>query len=289
MVKSPLNYIGGKYKLLSQILPLFPRKIGTFVDVFAGGGNVGINVDSEKLILNDNLTYLIDLYIHIRNNAKQDILDYIEKRISELNLSQTNELGYLELRKQYNIDKHPIDLFILSAFSFNHQIRFNNSHQFNTPFGKNRSSFNSNMRKNLLEFIDCLQKNNVEILNLSFEQLDYDSLNETDLVYCDPPYLITTGTYNDGKRGFKGWGNNEELKLLDLLNSLNQRNIKFALSNVLEHKNKTNTLLYDWVIENNYYIHNLNYNYSNSSYNTNKKGKFSSREVLITNYTPEEL
>lgn len=36
-VKSPLNYTGGKYKLLDDIIPLFPIKVDTFVDVFAGG------------------------------------------------------------------------------------------------------------------------------------------------------------------------------------------------------------------------------------------------------------
>ena len=37
-IKSPLNYVGGKYKLLNDIIPLFPKGINTFVDVFAGGG-----------------------------------------------------------------------------------------------------------------------------------------------------------------------------------------------------------------------------------------------------------
>lgn len=44
MIQSPLNYTGGKYRLLSQILPLFPDDIETFVDLFCGGCNVGINV-----------------------------------------------------------------------------------------------------------------------------------------------------------------------------------------------------------------------------------------------------
>ena len=43
MIQSPLNYTGGKYRLLSQILPLFPDDIETFVDLFCGGCNVGIN------------------------------------------------------------------------------------------------------------------------------------------------------------------------------------------------------------------------------------------------------
>lgn len=37
-LKSPLNYVGGKYRLLSQIMPYFPDKIDTFVDLFSGGG-----------------------------------------------------------------------------------------------------------------------------------------------------------------------------------------------------------------------------------------------------------
>ena len=70
--------MGGKYKLLPQILPLFPQKIRTFFDVFAGGCNVGINVNASKIILNDNLTYLIDLYKFIKENDKQEIIYYIE-------------------------------------------------------------------------------------------------------------------------------------------------------------------------------------------------------------------
>lgn len=34
-IKSPLNYVGGKYKLLK--VPLFPKNIHTFVDLFGGG------------------------------------------------------------------------------------------------------------------------------------------------------------------------------------------------------------------------------------------------------------
>ena len=60
-IKSPLNYIGGKAKILDQILPLFPKEINNFIDLFAGGCNVGINVKANKVYLNDNLTYLIEM------------------------------------------------------------------------------------------------------------------------------------------------------------------------------------------------------------------------------------
>ncbi|RIY31118.1 DNA adenine methylase, partial [Psittacicella hinzii] len=83
---------------------------------------------------------------------------------------------------------------------------------------------------------------------------------------------------------FKGWSETEEKQLLELLDSLNAKGIKFALSNVLEHKGMVNHLLQEWVVKNNYKVHYLQANYTNSSYNTRKKGSFQSKEVLITNY-----
>ncbi|EER57287.1 DNA adenine methylase [Neisseria flavescens SK114] len=287
MIKSPMNYTGGKYRLLPQILPLFPRNIDTFVDVFCGGCNVGINVSAQQWLFNDNLIHLIELYKYMKNNKLIDILSYIEQRIAQLTLSQTNENAYRQLRQEYNQYKHPLDLFVLTAFSFNHQIRFNNSHQFNTPFGKDRSSFNERMKSNLIDFIYALQKENVQFSQKSFELLDYSYLKSNDLVYCDPPYLITIGTYNDGKRGFKGWGIDEEYKLLQLLDDLNKQGIRFALSNVLMHKGKENRILQDWLYQRNYTVHNLNMHYGNASYHTKNRDKSASREVLITNYSTE--
>lgn len=66
MIQSPLNYTGGKYKLLPQILPLFPKNIDLFVDLFCGGCNVGINVEANRFLYNDinrNLQYIYQTLI----------------------------------------------------------------------------------------------------------------------------------------------------------------------------------------------------------------------------------
>ncbi len=286
VIKSPLNYIGGKYKILPQILPLFPKNINTFVDLFAGGCNVGINVNAEKIIFNDNLTYLINFFETIQNTELDTVINHIKNRIQEFGLSITNEEAYKNFRTFYNQTQNPLDLFVLIAYSFNHQIRFNNNHQFNNPFGKNRSSFNSNMQYNLERFIIRLKEINAEFQNNNFDNFNFESLNPDDFVYADPPYLITTGTYNDGKRGFTGWNELEERKLLKILDNLNKKEIKFALSNVIEHKGKTNHILIDWIKENNYTINYINKNYSNSNYQTKIRDKKSSVEVLVTNYKP---
>lgn len=284
-IKSPLNYIGGKAKILDQILPLFPKEINNFIDLFAGGCNVGINVKANKIYFNDNLTFLIEMYNAFKENNLDSTILHIENRINEYDLSLTNDIGYKRVRELYNNQKNPLDLFVLIAYSFNHQIRFNNNHQFNNPFGKDRSSFNSSMKLNLEKFIVRLKEMNVEFTNMCFNNFDFNFLNHNDFVYCDPPYLITTGTYNDGKRGFKGWTDIEEKQLLDTLDYLNENKINFALSNVLEHKGKSNDILKSWLKSNpNYKINYLNFHYSNSNYQTINRNKNSSIEVLITNY-----
>ena len=287
IISSPMNYIGGKYKLLPQLLPLFPDKINTFVDLFCGGCNVGINVPAKKTIFNDNLSYLIELYREFDSLSKEEILNNIDNRINQFNLSLTNKDGYLELRKLYNSEKNPLDLFVLVAYSFNHQIRFNNSHEFNNPFGKERSCFNEHMKNNLLDFLNALNKNSVDFTSFNFDEFDFSILSSNDFVYCDPPYLITTGTYNDGKRGFTGWNEVEEEKLLNILDDLDKRNICFALSNVIEHKGKENLILKDWITRNNYYVSYLAKNYSNSNYHTIDRNPNATIEVLVTNYVPQ--
>ena len=281
---SPMNYIGGKYKLLPQILPFFPNNINTFVDLFCGGCNIGINVKAERIIFNDNLTYLIDLYRLFYTLPKEDILTHIYDRISEFSLSLTNDEGYKQLRAHYNEHRNALDLFVLVAYSFNHQIRFNNSHEFNNPFGKERSSYNKRMEENLVAFIQRLQENDIDFSSKNFDEFDFSELDSNDLVYCDPPYLITTGSYNDGKRGFTGWGKSEEIMLLSILDNLSKKGIRFALSNVLVHKGVSNDILNDWANDNNYNIHHLCKDYSNSSYQLKNRDKSITDEVLITNY-----
>lgn len=278
-VKSPLNYIGGKHKLLGQIIPLFPENIHTFVDVFAGGLNVGINVKAEKIIANDINTYVVGVLNAFNTMRVEDILQHIHQRIADYQLSKENEEGFKRFRDDYNKNQHPLDLYTLICYSFNYQFRFNNNWQYNNPFGRNRSQFSATLEKKLVQFIETLQSKQVVISNIEFEHLNFDALGPNDFVYCDPPYLITTGSYNDGNRGFKDWNLQQEMKLLKTLDALHARGVNFALSNVLSHKGKTNDVLIEWA--KNYTIHNLNHNYSNSSHNTVKGA---SDEVLITNY-----
>ena len=302
LIQSPLNYTGGKFKLLPQILPLFPTNIDIFVDLFCGGANVGVNVKSNKTILNDtndNLTLLFSMF----KNLGDDFLPLVDEIIEKYQLSQSSKYGYdyyncdsntglapynkdkfLKLRDDFNNSKdigyyHYAMLYTLILYSFNNQIRFNSNGHFNLPVGKR--DYNEKMKQKLQKFIDRLKGKDYKFSNLDFRDFDISTLNSNSFVYADPPYLITCATYNE--QG--GWNKTDEHDLLDFLNDLHKNNIKFALSNVLRSKGKENSILIDWTQRNSdkYKVINLNYSYNNSNYQTKNKNEIT-EEVLIINY-----
>lgn len=277
-VKSPLNYTGGKYKLLPQLLELFPKQVNTFVDLFAGGGNVSVNVKAEKVVFNDLMWQVPEMLQEFKKIGVEESLRKIDGYISSYDLSKENKEGYLALRELYNKGKSdPLMLYTLICYSFNNQIRFNNKGAYNMPFGKDRSSFNPTLREKFIIFVQRLQSMEIQFSSKDFRELDLDTLGENDFVYCDPPYLITVASYNENG----GWGEQAERELLAKLDTLDKAGVKFGLSNVFESKGKENIILKEWA--KGYTVHYLDHTYSNCSYH--KKDKQSRDiEVFITNY-----
>lgn len=277
-VKSPLNYTGGKYKLLPQLLELFPKQVNTFVDLFAGGGNVSVNVKAEKVVFNDLMWQVPEMLQEFKKIGVEESLRKIDGYISSYDLSKENKEGYLALRELYNKGKSdPLMLYTLICYSFNNQIRFNNKGAYNMPFGKDRSSFNPTLREKFIIFVQRLQSMEIQFSSKDFRELDLDTLGENDFVYCDPPYLITVASYNENG----GWGEQAERDLLVKLDTLDKAGVKFGLSNVFESKGKENIILKEWA--KGYTVHYLDHTYSNCSYH--KKDKQSKDiEVFITNY-----
>lgn len=302
MIQSPMNYTGGKYRLLSQILPLFPENVRTFVDLFCGGCNVGINVTAERYIYNDICEPLIQLYVIMKKMEKQGFIERVENIIEKYGLSNVKRNGYdfyncsssdgltsynresyYRLRADVNTaavhdEEYYIRLYVLIIYAFNNQIRFNKKGEFNLPPGKR--DFNQKMYGKLSAFMDLLHLQQTTFLNKSYKNVSFENLDERDFVYADPPYLITCASYNENG----GWTEHDEYGLLELLDSLDDRNIKFALSNVLESKGYVNEILMEWIRSRpRYKSVELNYTYSNANYHRQNKEK-KTKEILVVNY-----
>ena len=277
-----MNYIGGKYKLLPQLIELFPRPIDTFVDLFAGSFTVTANVKANNYICNDINYKVVELVRTLCYADIEVVLARIHDKIKEYGLSKTNEEGYKQFREFYNLNNNPIDLFTLSCFSFNYQFRFNNQLEYNNPFGRNRSQYSMATEKNLIAFVEEMKQRKIEFYSRDFRKLSTAHLGNNDFVYCDPPYLITTGSYNDGNRGFKDWKEQEEKDLLEWLDKVDSQGAKFALSNMLYHLGKDNEILIEWAKK--YHVHYIDSDYSNCNYQLKDKSNANSVEVVITNY-----
>ena len=176
IIRSPLFYVGDKYKLLKEIIPLFPEKIENFYEPFVGGGSVFLNVKAKNYFLNDLNSGLIQLQASLQSNSKStislvsryeklarkyglslsflgnNVSDELKKKYPKTYFSHSNKSAYNNLRAAYNSSKKksPELLYLLIIYGFNRMIRFNSKGEFNLPVGN--VDFNSNVVKALIEY-----------------------------------------------------------------------------------------------------------------------------------------
>jgi len=296
--RSPLFYVGDKYKLFSEIKQYFPTEINRFIEPFTGGGSVFLNVQAKEYLLNDIDTNVINIHKFLIEQSENPTIFFqsILKKIEKYGLSHSyiknivpqslkdewkktyyakfNKTGFTQLKKDYNLssDKNTIDLYLLLIFGFNRMLRFNSKGEYNLPVGN--VDFNKNVYTSLNNYFSITQKRKLEFHNLDF--IDFFlkiKFQKNDFVYLDPPYLITFSEYN------KLWNNETEQRLINFLEYLNDINVKFAISNVTHYKGKINNLFLNWSKK--YNTKEIKSNYI--SYHDNTIKTFN--EVLVTNFS----
>ena len=301
IIISPIFYMGCKKKLIKKgLIDLFPKNIDTFIDVFGGSGIVSMNVEAQRYILNDIDINLYNLYQYFGNNDADDIIMNINNLIKEYQLEENDEvrfsydtrsklydeiknikhkISYKNIRTAYNNNREISYLYTILIYCFCHQMRFNSNNEFNMPCG------NGTFTKDNIEWIKkssiFFHNNNTLFFNQNYKDLKIHKLANNDLVYLDPPYLDTTATYNENG----GWKLSDEKDLQNMCEELNNKNIKWAMSNVFDNKGKENTQLIEWCGVNQWNIH----YFDGHSYHGMVKGKGNTTEVLITNYKEEIL
>ena len=295
--RSPFFYVGDKYKLIDEIKQYFPEHIHQFVEPFVGGGSAFMNIDADSYILNDIDRNVIQLHRLLCANAnhREAFINNLLRHIAHYGLSCSylqdvipNELkadfpktyfaefnrgAYYQMREDYNnaARRNPRILYLLIIYGFNRMLRFNAANNFNVPVGN--VDFNANVVEALTDYFDIVTNRNIAWRSMDFRTFfNQLQLGEDDLVYLDPPYLITFSEYN------KLWNEQTESDLLNILDNLNGNHIRFAISNVTHYKGRVNTLFLDWAAA--YNIHPIHSNYI--SYHDNTIKQFN--EVLVTNY-----
>lgn len=297
ILRSPLFYVGDKYKLIKEISSYFPSEIEKFVEPFVGGGSVFMNIDAKKFYLNDIDANIIELHKFLCKlaNKQPKFFHQIENLIFKYGLSYSykedcipielkrqykktyfavyNKKAYEQMRTDFNNSPKPdlYILYLLLIYGFNRMLRFNKNGNFNLPVGN--VDFNSNVVNALNSYFKHVITKKPKWFNVDYRDfLRRVRLSENDFIYFDPPYLITFSEYN------KLWNEQDEIELLRWLDKLNKRNLRFAISNVTHYKGRRNNIFIDWA--SNYNSHPIKSNYINYHDNTIKQFN----EVLITNY-----
>ena len=276
IVQSPLNYTGSKTKMVPIIKQFLPQeRLGTFIDAFGGGFNVGINIEADEVIYND-INPFVEGLIRSFSSDTYEYLQYVAKLIQKYQLIPNEREGYVALRDKYNNtpipNRDPRMLYTLILYGFQQQIRFNTDHGFNNPVGSRW--FNECLLSKFITFARCSRAKNVEYMNVSFEHL-IDQVRQETFVYADPPYRSTLGVYNDGKRGFEGWTLEHEQRLCHFLDDVTRMGARFMLSYVLQVEGFFNAEMAEWAGRNHYQV--IDVEVPQGRYNNR-------REVLIINY-----
>lgn len=262
--RSPLFYVGDKYKIISQIKEVFPKKIDRFIEPFCGGGTVFLNTEANFYLINDIDLYVIKLHKFLISNAKNinGFWDKVENSIKKYELSASylgknvplelrkqfiktyyakyNKESYIKMRGDFNKNKNNmLLLYLLVIYGFNRMLRFNSYGNFNSPVGN--VDFNKNVYEALELYFEYVLKKNIKLYSMDYEKF-IKRVNPTsnDFIYLDPPYLIANSEYN------KLWNEESEIRMIKVLDQLNEKNIKFAISNVLYHRKKTNGTFNEW-------------------------------------------
>ena len=298
-VKSPIHYMGNKHDLLPSMLEQFPKKeeVSVFYDIFGGSGTVSLNVPYDNVVYNELNDNMVNLLKMIKEENPKDIIEHIQRRIKEFGLNEEgtdirqNYEGVEEDRKHYNdkyiafrkfynesAEKDIKDLYTLSFYSFCNLMRFNSKNEFNMPFG-NRCFIQEDAQR-LIEAHNVFLKKNITLLQGDAFEL-FKTLGDDKNIFCyiDCPYTSSTAIYNES-RAFGGWTVEDDERTFKELDRLTSLGVKWAYSNVLAIKGKSNNHIEEWAKRNSYTIIEFDY----KEYSSLGKGNANAREVLIINY-----
>lgn len=235
----PIKSQGIKTKLVEWISKNTSRMdFDRWVEPFMGTGVVAFNVRPKKALLCDSNPHLISFYQAIQK--KKITSGLVRKFLEEEGTKLLDSKGehYYEVRNRFNADGNPLDFLFLSRSCFNGMMRFNKKGGFNVPFCKKPNRFAQALITKITNQVEKISLI-IELGDFEFKHQDFlvtlSSLKESDLVYCDPPYIGRHVDY------FDSWSEEEEVLLHQgLVNS----NCKFILSTWLSNKYRTNDYIF---------------------------------------------
>ena len=258
MIRPILKWVGGKSQIIDEVLSFFPVDIKNYHEPFLGGGSVLLGLlsymksgkikISGTIYASDLNANLISLYKNIQSSPSELITE-VKKLVEEFNKIKGTEVNrkasnihealtsqesyYYWIRSKYNaLSNQEKTTPIASAMLvFMNKTCFRGVYRegpkgFNVPFGNNKNP-------SIIDEAHIIQVSqlikDVVFTNRSFT----DSLKDIELgdfVYLDPPYAPESDTSFVSYTS-NGFNIENHTELFNICNALNQKGVKFLMSN----------------------------------------------------------
>lgn len=223
-----VKWVGGKGRLLAQLLPLLPPGADRMrhVEPFAGGAAMFFARRPKRALLCDVNPALVHTYTMVR-----DRVDEVAAHLAE-HASDHDAEHYYRVRDRYNRASEDgparAAMFIyLNKTCFNGLHRVNKKGQFNVPAGRY-----TNPRILDEEGLRAAsaQLAGADIRCQGFETL-LASARPGDFVYFDPPYEPVSRTANFTSYAQDGFSQDDQARLAQVFAELTRRGCRCMLSN----------------------------------------------------------
>lgn len=206
-----LKYRGGKSREILRFLQYIPDNFNRYIEPFFCGGAVFFYLEPDNAIINDLNGRLMMFYQQLRDDypAMRIQLDELQrqyevnqaeyKRLKALSpderVPNANEDLYYKIRELFN---HPDDSFLdgvlyffINKTAYSGMIRYNNSGEYNVPFGRYP---NLNTHLVTAQHSELLQR--AELFNMDYRKI-FDMAGEDDFIFLDPPYDCIFNDYGN--------------------------------------------------------------------------------------------
>lgn len=222
--KTFLRYPGGKGRMLEFLIQHLPSSSainGKYVEPFVGGGSVYFSIQPKKAILSDANQDLIDLYLGIKEDARN-----VWKNFVRFGRTKTEYFRVRDIYTPRGLPQKAARVLFLNRTCFKGMWRHNSSGNFNVGYGGQDRRWVIN-QENLLQVKDAIR--HVKFLCNDFEEI-VDKTKEGDFIFSDPPYRPNEKEQLHSHYVGKKFTFDDHIRLSKALKRATKRKVKWALT-----------------------------------------------------------
>jgi DNA adenine methylase len=223
-----VKWVGGKTKLLPELLSRVPERFGRYYEPFCGGAAMFFRLAPKRAVLADSNADLVNLYTALADDVEAVIARLEHHRATH------DERHYYAMRTRWNDRDHAwpaveraAAFVYLNKTCFNGLWRVNRAGDFNVPIGRYTDP--------PICVPDTLRAAHAALAHAQLRNAPYhDAVADAragDFLYFDPPYDPVTTTANFTSYTADAFGPDDQRTLADTARALVRRGCKVMLSN----------------------------------------------------------